>query len=100
MIAREVVVERRELLGAQLLELDHELGRLPGETRVGMVGRIRNAQREPGPTMLTDELVLQRQGKTTTTGLEEHRLAVSGLSPVEAARQIDGDHVPGFDEVA
>src|SRR5438445_4919778 len=98
MIAREVVVEGRELLDAQLFDLDFKLGHLGGEARVGMLGRIKNPQRQVSTAVLTDELVLQREREAAAAGFEEHRLAVNGLSTVEAARQLDSHHVAGLDE--
>jgi hypothetical protein len=99
-VAGELVVERRELLRAELLHLDLELGRLSGEPRARVVGRIRHAERQPGATVLPDELLLERERERPAPRLEQDALAAHGLAAVQPAREVDDEDVARLDDRA
>src|SRR5581483_9943691 len=68
MIAREVVVERGELLREEVFDLDVEGGRLPGESGVAVVRGIRHVEREARAGVLPDELPLERERERPGAG--------------------------------
>src|SRR5207249_7430998 len=93
-VAGEVVVERRQLLHAELLDLHLELGRLPGEPRVGILRGIRDAQCEPRAAALAHELALEGEREAARARLEEDALSMHRLAALEAAGQIHTHPVP------
>src|SRR5213593_5231832 len=96
-VAGEVVVERRQLLHAELLDLHLERGGLPGEPGVGIVRGIRDAQREPRAAALAHELPLEGEREAARASLEKDALSMHRLAALQAAGQVDAHHVPRLD---
>src|SRR5262249_43383259 len=116
-VAREIVVEGRQLLLAQLPDLHLEVDGLPGEPHVGILGRIGDAQPEPRAAALAQQLALESEREAARARFEQNALpprppppAPGGRAPPPPAPRLDlrpvlhraqlGDRLPELAEGA
>jgi hypothetical protein len=95
-VPREIVVQRRDLLGAEVAYLDVELHRPASQLPIGMLRRVRHPQRKTCPAMLANQLPLQREGKAAAPSFEQDPLSAHRLLPFAPAGHVHGDDVARF----